>query len=181
MLDLQTLPVFDARLGKAETDVAATLVRQYISRVPLTDSAGNTGLWTSIDPEIIEAHAKEDGIDLATARARAEETVKFMAVRGAVDHVAKDGDFRIGMSGPVDRFWHCFLLYSPEYFAFCESMCGFYVQHRPNPPSMTTEETVDRLLNLIDVYEAAFGHAPDPAVWAITRQNVLARLDAVAA
>jgi len=104
-----------------------------------------------------------------------------MAVRGAVDHVAKDGDFRIGMSGPVDRFWHCFLLYSPEYFAFCENMCGFYVQHRPNPPSMTTEETVDRLLNLLEVYEAAFGHAPDQRIWGITRDNVLARLDAMAA
>ena len=181
MLDLQSLPQVEARLSEAETEISATLVRQYISRVPLTDPAGNTGLWTSISHEIIAAHAKEDNIDIETARERATETVRFMAVRAAVDHMARDGDFRIGMSGPVDHFWHCFLLYSPEYFAFCEGMCGFYVQHRPNPPSMSQEETVDRLLNLLDVYEAAFGHAPDPKVWVITRKSVLARLDAIAA
>ena len=131
-----------------------------------------------LHPEILDAYIKDSGLTTETAHTHMEETKKFICIRAAIDGPATDGNFRIGMSGPVDNFWHMFLLFSPEYFAFCRDVCGFYVQHRPNPKSMSKREEVDRLLNLFNWYEAAFGSVPSEEIWTLTRDNIQARLTA---
>ena len=132
-----------------------------------------------LHPEILEAYIHGSGLPLETATSHMVETKKFICIRAAIDGPATDGDFQIGMSGPVDDFWHMFLLYSPEYFAFCDKVCGFYVQHRPNPRTMSKREEVDRLLNLFHWYEAAFGQVPPERIWTLTRANILARLEGI--
>lgn len=130
----------------------------------------------SIPREIIDAYCCSGQVELEVALKQAEETKRFLCIRAAVDGVARDGRFKIGMSGPVDLFWHTFLLYSPAYFDFCEHICGFYVQHYPNPKTMPKTEQVARLINLFDAYEAAFGHEPLKEIWQIDRESIYARL-----
>lgn len=130
----------------------------------------------NIPSEIIDTYCCTERIELEEALKKVEEAKRFICIRAAVDGIARDGFFKIGMSGPVDLFWHTFLLYSPAYFDFCESVCGFYVQHSPNPKSMSKKEEVARLINLFDTYEAAFGEEPNSEIWNIDRESIYARL-----
>lgn len=153
-------------MSSAQIGAVAEKVRIYAGRA----------IAHCIPSEIVDAYCTLHDMDPAHAQDQAAETKRFTAIRAAVDGPARNGDFRIGMSGPVDRFWHFFLLYSPEYFDFCEQVCGFYIQHRPNPPGLPKWQEVDRLLNLLDVYETAFGHPPPPDIWTLTRESVIERL-----
>lgn len=102
------------------------------------------------------------------------EIVKFLCVRAAVDGHAKD-QFKVGMSGPVDEFWHLWLQYTGNYIEFCNMAFGGVIHHRPNPPTMTVESVVERLLLFRDLYELAWGYAP-PEHSFPSRKSILARL-----
>ncbi|WP_420548762.1 hypothetical protein [Curvivirga sp.] len=147
-------------------DKVSSLIRNYFQRAQ----------QFQISEEIINSYCNQENVPREMALLQMEEVKRFVCVRAAIDGPARNGIFKIGMSGPVDLFWHTFLLYSPAYFDFCEHVCGFYIQHSPNPASMGKEEEVTRLHNLFDCYEAAFGHEPPKHIWCIDREEINARL-----
>lgn len=124
--------------------------------------------------EIVDAFLSNAPMDAAAVKLLLDELHRFLCIRAAVDGEASDGFFKIGMTGPVDDLWHVFLLYTPTYAAYCTQVAGFFIHHRPNPRSMTPAQTAARLLNFVNGYEQAFGHAPPAALWP-DRKTILER------
>jgi hypothetical protein len=40
----------------------------------------------------------------------------------------------------IDEMWHTFILFTPDYFKFCEEHFGYYVHHMPSTNEMLKEQ-----------------------------------------
>lgn len=72
---------------------------------------------------------------------------------------------KLGFFGPVDELWHCFMLFSEDYFQFCEAVAGKYIHHRPETASEPQGETIDGYATMLAEYESLFGEPPPPHLW----------------
>jgi hypothetical protein len=68
----------------------------------------------------------------------------------------------IVMASPdVDSVWHHFILFTRQYFAFCEQFLGHYLHHQPTTSSVPREDGGrERFKSL---YNRVFGDPP--AIW----------------
>lgn len=77
-------------------------------------------------------------------KAVAQEYRKF------IELCASTGSAQLGLSGPVDCFWHEHILFTQDYHRFCEKVAGFYIHHRPSPSKTAADggsyQTTLRLL-----------------------------------
>ncbi len=74
-------------------------------------------------------------------------------------------DEPLGMKGPVDNYWHTFLLFTKEYDRFCRQLGGSFIHHVPATSGHsggTFEETMSR-------YRSVFGAEPDKRAWPQTK------------
>ncbi|MGE0256798.1 MAG: hypothetical protein AB7N54_19395 [Alphaproteobacteria bacterium] len=75
---------------------------------------------------------------------------------------------RNGMTDcPVDRFWHFFLLFTPDYRRFCEATVGFFIDHNPGlywRPEMNPEARCRHLASA-RLYAETFGTKPPRRFW----------------
>jgi hypothetical protein len=55
----------------------------------------------------------------------------------------------------VDEFWHCFVLFTPQYNAFCLKVLGFFLHHQPRTTS--TEVSLKAIPNFVRAYEQCYG------------------------
>jgi hypothetical protein len=115
-----------------------------LSRVVL-HYIGNTGL------------SQEDALE------HAGEACRYLAIRATYPTL------RFPMIwGPVDEFWHTFLLFTTEYAAFCHSLGSGFLHHFPGPLSPTNEEfqcarqDYERFLS---TYFELIGHQPPKSMW----------------
>ena len=47
-----------------------------------------------------------------------------------------------GMRGPVDDLWHTFVIFTKQYFTFCEGVAGKYLHHTPYVEGKSKEQIV---------------------------------------
>ena len=68
-------------------------------------------------------------------------------------------------SDRIDAVWHQFILFTKDYFSFCEEFHGSYFHHNPNIPSRQnrTDAAATELRNLREGYARLYGQMP--AIW----------------
>jgi hypothetical protein len=87
---------------------------------------------------LIDRFCRENEVPDVVAREQFRETLKFLVI------CALERDRHYSPGPEVDKMWHEFLLFSRDYFAFCE-MLGGYLHHQPSDdtkkgdPHMTFE------------------------------------------
>lgn len=70
----------------------------------------------------------------------------------------------------VDNIWHQFILFTRDYFDFCEHIFGRYLHHSPNVKSDKTPSK-DSLLNFVALYQLYFGEMDD--IWHINSTRII--------
>jgi hypothetical protein len=98
--------------------VAVTL--GFTSGLTLLD---DVALFDRIADRIAKEH---DDIDRHTAARVLDQAIIFVAVAG------RHPDLPLSPSGLVDKGWDTFFLYSIDYHAFCQRVCGRFIHHTPN-------------------------------------------------
>lgn len=103
------------------------------------------------------------GLAREAALEHSSEVRRYLAIRAAYPQL------RFPMVwGPVDEFWHTFLLFTTEYAAFCSSLGSGFLHHFPGPLSPTNDEIqcarkdYEQFLGL---YCKLIGHQPPPLMW----------------
>ena len=78
------------------------------------------------------------------------------------------------MAGPVDNYWHTFLLFTYEYEKFCKRVLGRFMHHAPDTGRRSNKKkkrnarrgpVEDTYENMIRRYREAFGSEPDKRAW----------------
>jgi hypothetical protein len=73
-------------------------------------------------------------------------------------------DESLGMKGPVDNYWHTFLLFTKEYAEFCNQIAGFFIHHVPTVNKQSIKGG-NGLATTMERYRLIFGEEPDPRAW----------------
>lgn len=55
----------------------------------------------------------------------------------------------------VDKLWHSFILFTPQYQRFCEDVMGFFVHHQPR--TSKTPVSDEAIQNFVDAYRRRYG------------------------
>jgi len=115
------------------------------------------------DVEKIKArYMKEHAVNLETADIMEQELKRFLIV------CAECSDGEIGMAGPIDDFWHTFIIFTHDYEKFCEQLNGKLIHHIPlnetdaEKPSKNELTAYQRFLSL---YEQVFEEKPNIEIW----------------
>jgi hypothetical protein len=74
---------------------------------------------------IIEKYVDKYGVTEAVARSHERELKRYLAMCLA------DPEAAYGMFGPVDEFWHTWILFTREWCEFGNAVAGRYIHHRP--------------------------------------------------
>jgi hypothetical protein len=110
--------------------------------------------------EVILRYAREQDLPVDVARQHASELKRFLALH------AINPQKNYGMRGPIDSFWHTFLLFTKTYADFCQKIAGRFIHHVPRseqvygPPG-----TPGDYETFLADYEATFGHPAPPEIW----------------
>jgi len=106
-------------------------------------------------PLLIERFSRDNHVPEEEAHQLFAETKKFLAV------CADDRTTSFSPSKKVDEMWHAFVLFTKDYFRFC-NIFGEYIHHRPlaTREPQNYEQTLLRLRSL-------FGE-PDSRYWGET-------------
>lgn len=67
------------------------------------------------------------------------------------------------MSNKVDAVWHQFILFTPQYHAFCDTFLGEYLHHIPE--TSHTQGSAEDGVNFVNGYKKLFGDIPE--TWGI--------------
>ena len=70
----------------------------------------------------------------------------------------------LGMQGPVDEYWHTFLMFTKEYKSFCEEIAGFFIHHVPTVDKSKNSGS-NNFQRTMQKYIAVFGETPDERAW----------------
>lgn len=113
--------------------------------------------------KVLRHYVGTTGRTRAAAMKHAAELRRYLALR------AFHPGLRFPMVwGPVDEFWHTFLLFTVEYVAFCESLGSGFLHHFPGPLSPTEEEIRHARRDyehFLVVYAELLGAAPPLETW----------------
>lgn len=131
---------------------------------------------------VTERYARKHDIPMQLAKEHEQETKKYLILCGATNK-------EYGMRGPVDEYWHEFILFTLPYHRFCNLVSGAYIHHAPNlterpkfkysissqeteqptpeggPAAEPTGTVVERYLDFLKDYERIFGASPSPHLW----------------
>ena len=66
----------------------------------------------------------------------------------------------------VDAFWHCFILFTPQYRKFCDDVLGFFADHQPR--TSLTPVPMAAIPNFVTAYAERFG---DPETFWFERHS----------
>lgn len=109
--------------------------------------------------DVIDRYVKDYEVPVEVAREHERELKRYLCL------CAANPKKRYGMRGPVDEFWHTFLLFTTEYLIFCKKIAGKIIHHKPR----TKDEDEDRSLrayeNTLEDYKLAFGEEPPAHLW----------------
>ena len=130
--------------------------------------------------EVVQRYAKEQRLPLSVAEEHSIELKRYLAL------CALHPDTSYGMRGPIDEFWHTFIVFTERYAAFCDQIAGRFLHHFPNVPEDEDEHAAEEAssrsrrpsspggqgariregyVRFLEDYQAAFGVAPPAHVW----------------
>jgi hypothetical protein len=128
--------------------------------------------------EIIKRYAKDQEVSVAVAEEHAREVKRYLTL------CAIYPDRIYGMRGPIDEFWHTFVIFTARYADFCERVAGRFVHHFPNtepkerirysfnrgrkggPQKEASRSDLKQLyLDMLRDYEEVFGEPPPKHLW----------------
>lgn len=81
--------------------------------------------------------ARENNIDRVLAGKMLDQAVIFTKVAG------DNPGMGLSPSEKIDKAWYAFILYTPDYTAFCQRVCRSYVHHTPNDNPMAPATAMD--------------------------------------
>src|ERR1700733_4373725 len=106
-------------------------------------------------------YAQQHGSGVRQARLVERELKRYLVLR------ALHPKTRYGMAGPVDEFWHTFLLFTREYSRFCAVVAGRFLHHEPGVHQTNGHlgQFQQDYASLWRDYPAVFGEPPSSSVW----------------
>jgi hypothetical protein len=112
---------------------------------------------------IIEKYIDSCGVTEQVARAHERELKRYLAMCLA------DPEAAYGMFGPVDEFWHTWILFTREWCEFSAAVAGRYIHHRPTTreerrAAKSSQEPSAYQRFLAD-YAGYFGQEPPAESW----------------
>lgn len=118
----------------------------------------------SFENQFIDARFKKELknkfniLDDDTANAIKKEALRYLALCA----IYPNQD--IGMySKIIDEFWHTFMLFSMEYFAFCKTLGQTYIHHVPNCSAQDNNSECG-FSNFAELYKNTF-HEDPAQIW----------------
>ena len=75
--------------------------------------------------QVVEKYIDKHGVTEAVAREHERELKRYLAMCLANPEAA------YGMFGPVDEFWHTWILFTREWWDFSREVAGRYIHHSP--------------------------------------------------
>jgi hypothetical protein len=111
--------------------------------------------------DIVDRYAEETRLPTEVVREHKIELLRFLSL-------CATSDASYGMRGPIDEFWHTFIIFTEKYQNFCEKVAGGFIHHFPirhtdkgheQPP---VEDSYQRFLK---DYKAAYGREAPPHIW----------------
>ncbi|WP_438009346.1 hypothetical protein WME89_12090 [Sorangium sp. So ce321] len=129
----------------------ATKIRESLALFPL--------------PRVVARYSHDYDLPEDMALRVVEEMKRFLAL------CAMNSSARYGMRGIVDDAWHTFMIFSRDYFAFCEAIAGTYIHHEPEERG--SDDGLEQRLALsrdsyrrtLADYEKVFGSEPPIDIW----------------
>jgi len=107
---------------------------------------------------IISRYMADKCVDPEVAASHARELKRFLALSAIYDGP-------LAMRGPVDDFWHTFLLFTEQYHSFCNDVAGTFLHHVPHADDAPSCRSAIDTTRFNLAYAATFGQAPDAALW----------------
>ncbi len=107
-----------------------------------------------------ERYIRDSKIDAAVALEHERELRRFLIVCA----LAPPGR-SISMRGPIDEFWHTFLLYTHTYQRFCSEVFGRFIHHVPAEPGIRNPRERRGYVTFLNEYERIFGVLPSVTFW----------------
>jgi hypothetical protein len=131
------------------TDITAAAVRQALTRALAFPKE-----------EILRRYAKDHRLPLAVAQEHETEFCKYFAL------CAVHPEQGYGMKGPVDGYWHTFLLFTRNYQAFCNAVASHFVHHVPiSDEDKVAGQSIKHYTAFLQAYEQAFAAAAPIETW----------------
>jgi hypothetical protein len=107
---------------------------------------------------LINRFCNEYNISREEAVETFQETKKFLIICA----VNRDGSY--SPSQAVDTMWHHFMLYSKDYFSFCE-LLGGYIHHQPSE-----RREPEKYMNTLEALRSIFGEI-NQLYWEVSASN----------
>jgi hypothetical protein len=103
---------------------------------------------------VVQRIMADEGVDRETANRWFGETLVFLDLCAASDHVLSPPE-------PVDKAWHAFVLHTRDYDAYCRERFGKLIHHQPSgePDPTAYRRAFDRRHD--------WSPSPDPGIWMV--------------
>lgn len=92
--------------------------------------------------------------------------MQLLAIKGAKG--TKYPSISLVPSPIVDEVWHCHILHTASYMAFCSNVAGRYIHHVPSAPGTTRRKEASGYNYTLHMYLEHFGK-PYRSVWPLVR------------
>lgn len=122
----------------------------------------------SIPDTIIEKYVDKYGVTEEVARAHERELKRYLAMCLA------DPEAAYGMFGPIDEFWHTWILFTREWCEFGNAVAGRYIHHQPTTRQerqATSSREPNGYRRFLTDYPAYFGEEPRAELWPVPRAD----------
>jgi len=112
---------------------------------------------------VIDRYVDDYGVTETVAREHEQELKRFLGM------CLSSPSIEYGMFGPVDNFWHTWILFTREWVDFSQSVFGNYIHHQP----ATREEknlikrgiTPSSYVTFLTDYPKFFSQQPPVEIW----------------
>ncbi len=106
---------------------------------------------------IVKRYINDYDIAPSVAELHERELKRFLTL------IASNPGKTYGMKGPVDDLWHTFIIFTKQYFGFCDNTLGRYIHHTPHNPGDKIDPGPYN--EFLEDYEKYFGEKPSPRFW----------------
>jgi hypothetical protein len=108
--------------------------------------------------KITERYVTSYGVSRELAKLHEVECKKYLVLCALFPNES------LGMKGPVDNYWHTFLLFTKEYIDFCNEVAGFFIHHVPNVSKQSNKGS-NGFSTTMERYRLIFGCEPELRAW----------------
>ena len=116
---------------------------------------------------VLQRYMRDRSLPRQVAQEHEAEFCRFIAIHAAFPM------HRFGMRGPVDGYWHTFLLFTQSYQQFCQQVVQKFVHHTPAQGGSERTEEIQRYSLFLRMYKDAFGESAPAEVWPRLHSNTV--------